>query len=371
MKTRTELHTHFTGMLSAEAFVMLLDFFDYGVPIDKWENIKFEGTPFARIPVRELMKNDDFINRLRIKKGEREYYDNLNEFYFFRNTLLADLVSFLQQRDPYTEKEEIKYKVYGYYLSVALKELINQGVEYVEISYSNKTLINNMFKYVYSDLFEQIDCKFLLSTDRHREAKKFRQSAKDLKVLIDNGHSVGFDVMGLELPLSNLDLDRNSEMGMFKRFLPIIEVLNKSEDSTFRIHSGETLGSDENTENLLSIIEDIEKHLNIVIPPPQIRIGHGVYFRETENYLRLLKKYGCVVEINASSNYALSNIRDYADLPYNYYLKNDIPIVISSDGHGVYDTKKKIEDEIAENNASDVSKIEQIDKKILKKKKGG
>ena len=123
---------------------------------------------------------------------------------------------------------------------------------------------------------------------------------------------------------------------------------------------------------MLHILENIETQLNIIIPPPEIRIGHGVYFNSSSyEYLRLLKKFGCIVEINASSNYALGNIRNYLQLPYNYYLNHGIPVVISSDGHGLYDTEKSIEDNIASTIATknNIVSIANIDNYLLKKKK--
>ena len=82
-----------------------------------------------------------------------------------------------------------------------------------------------------------------------------------------------------------------------------------------------------------------------------------------------MKKFKCIVEINASSNYALDNIDEYSDIPYNYYLDNGIPIVISSDGHGLYDTSKQEEDKIASSivKKDNQNKIEEFDKKIIKK----
>ena len=87
-------------------------------------------------------------------------------------------------------------------------------------------------------------------------------------------------------------------------------------------------------------------------------------------YIKLLKKFGCVVEINATSNYALDNIDEFSDIPYDYYLDNDIPLVICSDGHGVYDTTKYTEDNIAKLNSKDdnFDKIIKIDRKIIKEK---
>ena len=78
----------------------------------------------------------------------------------------------------------------------------------------------------------------------------------------------------------------------------------------------------------------------------------------------------CIIEINATSNYALDNIDKFSDIPYDYYLDNGIPIVICSDGHGLYDTNKYTEDTIAKTNARDKNfeEILRTDMKIRKEK---
>ena len=75
-----------------------------------------------------------------------------------------------------------------------------------------------------------------------------------------------------------------------------------------------------------------------IIPPPRIRIGHGVNIQYNPELVRLIHKYDVVVEINASSNYALGNIDSIDDIPLDFYKKNGIKYVISTDGGGVYST---------------------------------
>ena len=106
-----------------------------------------------------------------------------------------------------------------------------------------------------------------------------------------------------------------------------------------------------------------------ILPPPELRIGHGIYFEKNDNYIKRLKDFGAIIEINASSNIALNNIDNFSLLPYDYYLKNGIPIVISTDGHGLYDTNIKIEDYIAQTTSKYYDAITQADNAILEGKK--
>ena len=368
VETKTELHTHMMGMLTAGGFINFLSQFGYCFPINKMGEIDFDRSSVERVPAREALYDNNILSQLSIPHGKKSDYSRLNEFYTTRNRLMAYLIYYLSKIQNKIQNPELKYIIYGLYLEDCLRELIDQEVEYVEISFSNAPIIENCIKYVNPSVLGNIKCKFLLSTDRHGIAKDFRQSSRHMVGLIEKNIAVGFDIMGAEIPFTDLDMDRSSKFGLEQKMTPIIEKLNAWGNSTLRIHSGETRLSGENTEKTLTIIERIANTLNIVIPPPEIRIGHGVYFRESEEYLRLLKKFGCIVEVNASSNYALDNVDKYSDIPYNYYLDNDIPVVICSDGHGLYDTDKETEDIIALANTSEdnFKKIIEIDRKIRK-----
>ena len=375
MQTKTELHTHLMGMLSASRLIEFLDKYHYSFPVNEKGKIEFVTQPepkrIKRIPAKNLIGNKGIIEQLSISHGSKVDYNALNDFYLVRNSLIADLVKMYQIKFPDKDENVVKYVLYSLYLEECLRELIDQEVKYVEISYSNAPIIENAIKYVNPKVFSQIKCKFLLSTGRDKSAKDFRQVAKKSINLLNNQIGVGIDIMGSETPLSDLDLDPNDNMGLKRKLIEAINILHPYKDTTLRIHSGETRYSSENTEKILSILEDVEKDLKIIIPPPEIRIGHGVYFRKSNEYLRLLKKFNCVIEINASSNYALDNIDEYSDIPYNYYLDNDIDVVICSDGHGLYDTTKDIEDDIAQDNIREENKKKVIDfDKIIRKKAG-
>ena len=106
-----------------------------------------------------------------------------------------------------------------------------------------------------------------------------------------------------------------------------------------------------------------------VLPPPELRIGHGLYFdRDNEYYYLLLQEFEAVIEINASSNKALRNVEDYSSIPYDIYLEHGIPIVLSTDGHGLYDTNLVTEDRIANENSDFYQRIIDFEKTLLDRK---
>ena len=175
--------------------------------------------------------------------------------------------------------------------------------------------------------------------------------------------------MGLEVPFSEADLDYNNSRSFQKKLEILFDELRQHDNTTLRIHSGEVPNTN-NTIITLQMINQIAETKGIVIPPPEIRIGHGIHFTPSKEYLNLLKKFQCVVEINASSNFGLKNIQDYQDIPYNYYLENEIPIVLTTDGHGMYDTTIKQENEIAKRHTTpeQYETILKIDDDILERK---
>ena len=375
MHTKTELHTHLLGMLSFPNFMKFLDKYNFKLPLNRKGEIDFESEDVKYYSPLDLINNKKVKEQFTIPHGKQVPYESMVKYYSTRGDVLASLVSEICKRSKVDfeknpeKKNIISAEIYAKYLTMSLLELADQGVEYVEISFSNYNTIKLLLSKMPENLQNKIRYNFLLSTDRGRTRKNFAQSAKNLQDLIDKGLCVGFDIMGEETPMSASDIDPNSPTSMAKKLDPIIQVLHKSEHSTLRIHSGESRNSENNTLHTLKAIKHVANKLQIEIPPPQIRVGHGVHFVKDKEYIRLLKELGCIVEINASSNYALSNVDDYKEIPYKYYLDNDIPIVLSTDGHGLYDTTAKKELEIAASvvGLDGILRILDTDSKMLKR----
>ena len=154
--------------------------------------------------------------------------------------------------------------------------------------------------------------------------------------------------MGKETPLVDAELRETGRESYYRKIDAVLKELVKSNNSVLRIHSGEAIGTEENTEKIFRIIDKIKENNGYNnFPPPELRIGHGVHYNKSEYYYKFLKDNNVIVEINASSNYALSNIGDLDDLPYLDYLEHNIPIVLSTDGHGAYNTSILLEDKKA------------------------
>lgn len=379
-QTKTELHTHLMGMMTAEGFV---DFLSQYLDCIYWPINEPISNATQTVPIASILNDKDALNSLRIPHGEQVDYFTLDDRYSTRTELLklaahttfSKLYDMLEDNYPNVSNEDkrkiitqqAETTVYNDYINRSLQELVNQNVKYVEISYSNPRRIASF--QISQNLQDKITCKFLLSTDRSRSTRNMKQSAKSLKKILTQGTSVGVDVMGQERPFSIEELDYNNSRSFQRKLEILFDELLQYDNTTLRIHSGE-IPAPNNTLITLKMIDQIATKKGIVIPPPEIRVGHGIHFNPSEDYVNLLKKFHCIVELNASSNFGLKNIKDYNEIPYSYYLENDIPVVISTDGHGLYDTTIKEEDSIAKNHTTEkeYNTILQIDSDILGKK---
>ena len=421
-QTRTELHTHLMGMLSAKE---LLNMISEYTDVIYWPLYRSLSDDSKLVSISSLLDNEDVLDQLRIKHGNQVDYSALSVYYDIRSSLVSYLVSIVflnkgkipvkyndllsnddirqgitannssisknpdinifkdmlkyAQIEMSKDKEMYEYAmklVYSDYLNRSLLELIDKGCKYVEISYSYEDVISLID--IHPDIAKNIKCKFLLSTGRGRPVREMKRSAKSLELALSKGMTVGFDIMGVELPLTDLEktYDTTNKSKSFKRKLEIlIETLIKDQEhkNTLRIHSGESRDSYSNTEWVLNTLKEIKEDYRFnqgmeILPPPELRIGHGLYFERNENYIKRLQEFKAIIEINASSNYALNNIDNYYGIPYDYYLKNGIPVVIATDGHGLYDTNIRKEDKIASYFSDHYDIISLYDKYIEGKK---
>ncbi|MBR3897682.1 MAG: hypothetical protein IKJ43_00180 [Bacilli bacterium] len=425
--TKTELHTHLFGMLSAKELLKIVQEYTNYI---YWPLNKGIDNNSKLIKISEILEDEEAIDQLRIKHGKQVDYEELDNYYNTRTAIISYLESLLflnnnkkpiileellskdndlrkiimnetNYNESYYEDEGIsiimklmehaknaktinptmnmacKKTVYSDYINRALKELINSSVEYVEISYSYGKIISLME--IEPEIANKIKCKFLLSTGRDRSVKQMQESSKDLKEALSRGMTVGFDIMGQEQQLTDQEkvYRKGKRSKSFKRKLEILVdalIDEKESNNTLRIHSGESRVSFGNTEWILNALYEIKNdYLNMtpsknILPPPELRIGHGLYFEKNDTYIQRLKDFHAIIEINASSNLALGNINDYYSLPYDYYVGNGIPIVISTDGHGLYDTDIKREDIIAQIISNHYDIISETDSDILERK---
>ena len=336
-KIKTELHTHLITMLSDKELVDFSKKYNIELPFLNGV-LNFEkgiNKSIFELSEKELYS---LMSSISIDLKGKTSFDELEKVIANRNFIISRCIKKYSQITKYDQIES-QQRVILDLLKTGLKSLQKQGIRYTEISYSNINTLLFLSKSDYSDI-KGIDFKFLKSIDRTDPAKEFRMAVRlaDNLELYFEDKVIGIDIMGNEEPLSEADFDANFSQSFYNKLYPLVISLNKVNNSVLRLHAGEFRDATANVYASLKIIDIIVSKTNIIVPPPIIRIGHGINIDRNNRVIELLKKFDCIVELNISSNYALSNIENFNNLPLKYYQNNGIKYVISTDGAGMYRT---------------------------------
>jgi adenosine deaminase CECR1 len=117
----------------------------------------------------------------------------------------------------------------------------------------------------------------------------------------------------------------DNDKGYPLRFLPVLrELRRKYPDINLSIHAGE--------------VDEPNYHVRDTLLLGAQRIGHGVnLITDPETMLRM--RYGpYLVEINLISNLLLEYVSDYSQHPFPEYLRTGIPVALSTDDRGMWDS---------------------------------
>jgi adenosine deaminase CECR1 len=143
------------------------------------------------------------------------------------------------------------------------------------------------------------------------------QRLRDLYAITDRYRDlyVGVNMVGRE----------DNEKGYPLRFLPVLrELRHKYPDINLSIHAGES--------------DEPNSHIRDTLLLGAQRIGHGVnLITDPETMLRM-RNGPYLVEINLISNLLLEYVSDYSQHPFPEYLRVGIPVALSTDDRGMWDS---------------------------------
>jgi len=143
------------------------------------------------------------------------------------------------------------------------------------------------------------------------------QRLRDLYAITDRYRDlyVGVNMVGRE----------DNEKGYPLRFLPVLrELRHKYPDINLSIHAGES--------------DEPNYHVRDTLLLGAQRIGHGVNLI-TDPDTMIKMRYGpYMVEINLISNLLLEYVRNYSQHPFPEYLRIGIPVALSTDDRGMWDS---------------------------------
>jgi adenosine deaminase CECR1 len=109
------------------------------------------------------------------------------------------------------------------------------------------------------------------------------------------------------------------------RFLPVLrELRHKYPDINLSIHAGE--------------VDEPNYHVRDTLLLGAQRIGHGVNLIRDPETMVLMRNGPYLVEINLISNLLLEYVSDYSQHPFPEYLRVGIPVALSTDDRGMWDS---------------------------------
>ena len=117
----------------------------------------------------------------------------------------------------------------------------------------------------------------------------------------------------------------DNDKGYPMRFLPTMRDLRRQYSGVnLSIHAGE--------------VDEPNSHVRDTLLLGADRIGHGLNLITDDDTMRLMRHGPYLVEINLISNLLLKYVTDYSQHPFPEYLRTGIPVSLSTDDRGMWDS---------------------------------
>jgi adenosine deaminase CECR1 len=117
----------------------------------------------------------------------------------------------------------------------------------------------------------------------------------------------------------------DNDKGYPLRFLPALRDLRRQYSGVrLSIHAGE--------------VDEPNSHVRDTLLLGADRIGHGLNLISDDDTMRLMRHGPYLVEINLISNLLLNYVNDYTEHPFPEYLRTGIPVALSTDDRGMWDS---------------------------------
>jgi adenosine deaminase CECR1 len=117
----------------------------------------------------------------------------------------------------------------------------------------------------------------------------------------------------------------DNDKGYPLRFLETLRELRRQYSGVgLSIHAGE--------------VDEPNYHVRDTLLLGADRIGHGINLISDDDTMRLMRHGPYLVEINLISNLLLQYVSDYSEHPFPEYLRTGIPVALSTDDRGMWDS---------------------------------
>ncbi|MEM1260952.1 MAG: adenosine deaminase [Pseudomonadota bacterium] len=116
----------------------------------------------------------------------------------------------------------------------------------------------------------------------------------------------------------------DNDYGYPLRFLDVLREMRQKYDLKLAIHAGE--------------VDEPNFHVRDTLLLGADRIGHGINLITDPETLRDMRYGPYLIEINLISNLLLEYVVDYSQHPFPEFLRTDIPVALSTDDRGMWDS---------------------------------
>lgn len=397
----TDLHTHFTGVLSAtELYEVAIRAKAKSDPIVFSKDVLLKNGYVSPEQYDQLKKEGHVVTKEFIIKGEPKSVELVelsildSKIPGFKDKVISKMEISAEHQETFKDLDEVydarkpffastDTELYDQYFFAIAKKYKESGVKYCELSVAPQMFLDknsdrqadklNHFSKLFAHIQKEygVDIKFLLGNSRSSNSEdqvdKFLFNAQELA---QYPFVSGVDVLGHE-KTSNRDFEYM--FASMTRFC----IINGLNDYTIRCHSGESTEYEDNTKVFLQAIKRERDLLSSqgykVEGIPDIRIGHGLHGMDEET-IQLCLELGATVEINASSNFSLNNVDFLDQVPIKDYINRGLRVVIGTDGGGVYGTDSRVEALVAEAagvTKSDFDNMREMELSYIEMKKKG
>lgn len=360
---KTDLHTHFTGVLYGETLmnIGIQNDVKYPAYLLKKVGVDIEALQKKGVTeyeldgckpcfsLKDILEYDsstgeinnkklysDILRSLSIPQNEQDTFKDMDEIYDFR-------WPFFSFREDTPENERLFRDI----LFNIGRQYSESGVTYTELAITSlRPSSPHVFEWLnkYIPQIEKetgVQLRFLAGMPRYVDQLRMGDNAKNVLSVAKSPYVVGCDFLGHEI----------NSTTYFEQTLRDMARYAMLEDPSFviRVHSGESAVFLDNTSKVFEIIEDEMAKLKAKgndVTFPTVRIGHSLN-GVTDELMQKCIEHGAIIEKNYSSNLSLNNITSLDSAIIKKLIDAGVKVVLGSDGPGIYHTDAQQETTIA------------------------
>lgn len=304
----TDLHTHFAGCIRAEDLVRLGERIGAVYPVALLEGLGVGADRDVALDAAPPRVRARIERTLAIPFDRQATYREMQAIYERRRPITKRPEAFL----PMCARIAEDYRAMGVrYVELSLHQIVDAAI--LEAATTELPRI---------EAETGVTIRFLAAFGRHDDREWILDYLDRVRAAARSRYVAGVDVMGHET---------NSTHAFARELRTFAEVIQRERPAfVVRVHAGENVAHPEN----VRVAAEHVRGLDV-----QLRIGHGLYGAD-DRTMALLRETGAIVEFNLDSNFALNNVQtfDPSRVPLGRYLAAGVPVVLGTDGYGIYQT---------------------------------